>query len=154
MHLLWSSPRCWDIPDKHKSVHACDSSVAGEWCGCCVERVKNRTDERKTAELGFFALTSWWDHSVYWFMDSCSRPYRVCGKLFDKSLVQPTVKLIQLSIVLNMYSSISHTVIFINTHSNQIMCFIEYARFRNIDIICLTQSMVKVGPVCPCWHIL
>ncbi len=38
----------------------------------------------------------------------------------------------------------SVTVIFINTHSNQIRGFIEYARFRKINIICLTQSMVKV----------
>lgn len=84
LHLLWSSPRCWDIPDKHKSVHACDSSVTGDWCGCRAERVKNRTDERKTAELCFLCPYFMTDHSVCWFMDRCSRPYRVCGKLFDK----------------------------------------------------------------------
>lgn len=56
-----------------------------------------RTERMKERQLNcvFCAFTWWWDHSVCWFMDSCSRPYRVCGKLFDKSRVQPTVQLIQ-----------------------------------------------------------
>lgn len=49
--------------------------------------------------------------------------------------------------ILYMYSSISQTVIVINTHYKQIRFFIEYARFKNINIICLTQSVVKVGLV-------
>lgn len=41
---------------------ACDSSEAADWCGCCVEEVKRRAEERKLSDdlnRFFCGLTSW-----------------------------------------------------------------------------------------------
>lgn len=62
-----------------------------------------------------------------------------------RAMYGPTYPIAECAI-LYMYISISQTVFVINTHSKQMRFFIEYARFRNI-IICLMQSMVKVGLV-------